>query len=525
MDKTTTEILFDKFEIISCLKKDSQTGVYLANHIFLGKKILLKTLNTEGLSDATILERFKREAKILAQLDHPNLIKVLDFGTNNNFFYISFEYFESRNLREVIAANNLSIDEKKILLVQLLQALSTAHRTLIIHRDIKPENILVNSSHELKIADFGLALIINDNNLTNNSTIVGTPSYMAPEQIRGEKTQQTDLFSTGLVAYELFTGKNPVLGSAMGETINNILNFNFDNYCTALDFLPDDLKSAIKSMLQNDLKRRAKSAGEILKLLGVEESQSGIQTSSIKAIHARRSYKKIIVVASIIVVAALLGIMLKNVWSNTNNAKPNQAEVLPTQQPIKNVASIANNKNRVSDVKKDGSIVQKEKRPLTPSVSSNIANKKVDSPPVNLPGKIFIDSYPWSVVYIDNKKIDNTPINELTLSPGEHNMELLHPNYPAYMQKIIVASGKKDSIYINMNNLFGFLKCSIYPWGKIYIDGKYIGTTPLGKPIVLKPGNYNLTVENENFSPVSKVVTISPKNTLDYKLNFDESSK
>ena len=76
-----------------------------------------------------------------------------------------------------------------------------------------------------------------------------------------------------------------------------------------------------------------------------------------------------------------------------------------------------------------------------------------------------------------------------------------------------------------MNNLFGFLKCSIYPWGKIYIDGKYMGTTPIEKPIVLKPGNYNLTVENENFSPVSKVVTISPKNTFDYKLNFTELNK
>jgi len=105
MEKISTEILFDKFEIINCLKKDGQAGVYVANHIFLGKKILLKTLNTEGLADQTILERFKREAKILAQLDHPNLIKVLDFGTYNNFFYISFEYFESKNLREIIACN------------------------------------------------------------------------------------------------------------------------------------------------------------------------------------------------------------------------------------------------------------------------------------------------------------------------------------------------------------------------------------------------------------------------------------
>ena len=117
MEKVASEILFEKFEVINLLKKDDNTGVYLANHIYLGKKIILKTLDTDNLPDKTILERFKREAKILAMLDHPNLIKVLDFGMYNNFFYISFEYFESRNLREAINKNNLSIDEKIDLMV------------------------------------------------------------------------------------------------------------------------------------------------------------------------------------------------------------------------------------------------------------------------------------------------------------------------------------------------------------------------------------------------------------------------
>ncbi len=523
MDKKTTEILFDKFEILSCLKKDSQTGVYLANHIFLGKKILLKTLNTEGLSDSTILERFKREAKILAQLEHPNLIKVLDFGTHNNFFYISFEYFESKNLREIISSNNLSQEEKKFLLIQLLQALNTAHYNQIIHRDIKPENILVNSNNELKIADFGLALIINDNNLTNNSTIVGTPSYMAPEQIRGEKTQQTDLFSTGLVAYELFTGRNPVLGSAMGETINNILNFNFENCSSTLNFLPDDLKLAIKSMLQNDLRRRAKSANEILKILGVEENRNTTQTNSFNISPQKHNYKKAIIMSFIVIIAGLLGLMIRNVWSYANKEKPEQTVVLNDKLPVKN--DVAIQKNNSISVKKPEAEVSKEKQSSVSLPAQKTSIKRVISTTENLPGKVFIDSYPWSVVYIDNKKIDNTPINEFTLSPGEHNLELLHPDYPAYTQKIFVTSGKKDSIYVNMNNLFGFLKCSIYPWGKIYIDGKYIGITPLVNSIVLKPGKYNLTVENENFSPVSKVVTISPKNTIDYKLNFEELNK
>ena len=99
MNNKNAEILFKKFKIISCYKKNENSAVYLANHIFLDKKVFLKILNTQTIPDTSITERFKREAKILAQLEHPNIIKVFDFGMFEEYFYISFEYFESENLR------------------------------------------------------------------------------------------------------------------------------------------------------------------------------------------------------------------------------------------------------------------------------------------------------------------------------------------------------------------------------------------------------------------------------------------
>ena len=143
MPENSKNILFDKFEIIECFKKDDYTGVYLAQHIYLNKEIILKCLNTKTVPDNTTVERFKREAKILAKLDHPNIIKVLDFGMYDEYFYISFEYFKGGSLREVIHANKLTIEEKRRVVIQILEGLDEAHLNGIIHRDIKPENLVL----------------------------------------------------------------------------------------------------------------------------------------------------------------------------------------------------------------------------------------------------------------------------------------------------------------------------------------------------------------------------------------------
>lgn len=500
-------------------KKDGQTGVYLANHIYLGKKILLKTLNTEGLSDKTILERFKREAKILAQLDHPNLIKVLDFGTYNNFFYISFEYFESRNLREVINNNNLSVEDKKYLIIQLLKALNIAHQNQIIHRDIKPENILVNSKLILKIADFGLALVVNENYLTNSSTIVGTPSYMAPEQIRGERSIQTDLFSAGLVSYELFTEENPVLGKDVGETINNILNFDLEKCSEKLEQMPAEVHSMIKSMLQNNLDKRVKSAAEALSFLGVkaEESIPVINSSS------KKKFKNTLIYLLPVIVLAIVIIVFWFQKSYNGKSLENQNIPLTVSQSAnnseqKNNVPLENQKTSISETAANDNKKNNQ--------SEQPANKTVHVNPTNtILGSVSVDCYPWANVNIDSSKVGITPIWNYSLAPGFHILKLINSKYPAtYTEKINIIQGDNKVIKINLNDYIGYLKCEVNPYGYIYINGKLIGTTPLDS-IMLSPGNYSLTIKNENYSPISKEITITAKQTFTYKLNFEELKK
>ena len=128
MNLNSNGILFEKFRVIETLKKDDYSAVYLADHIYLGKKIILKCLNTELITDQSITERFKREAQILARLDHPNIIRVLDFGTSGEFFYISFEYFDGNNLRFYISKNSLGLEKKKELLIQLFERIKLCPR-------------------------------------------------------------------------------------------------------------------------------------------------------------------------------------------------------------------------------------------------------------------------------------------------------------------------------------------------------------------------------------------------------------
>ena len=123
MEDTGKNIMFDKFDVIKVLKKDQHAAVYLAHHIYLGKKIILKVLNTESIVDKVITDRFKREAKILAQLDSVNIIKVLDFGMHKEFFYISFEYFPGQNLRSVINEKKLTNSQKEKLAAQFFKGL------------------------------------------------------------------------------------------------------------------------------------------------------------------------------------------------------------------------------------------------------------------------------------------------------------------------------------------------------------------------------------------------------------------
>jgi serine/threonine protein kinase len=499
MLNTSTEILYDKFEIIDTIKKDAYTSVYLARHIYLGKKIILKTLNTDEISDKTILARFKREAKILALLDHPNLIKVLDFGMYKHNFYISFEYFDSRNLRNVIKQNNYSLEQKKSLIIRLMKALNAAHQNNIIHRDVKPENLLVNRRLELKIADFGLALMQEETKLTLPSTIVGTPSYMSPEQVRGEKLNaQSDLFSAGIVALELFTQENPFLGKDINETINRILTFDESEIEAKVSHLPEDIQIVLTGLLRKNPSQRFKSAEEVLNILGIQASNHDLKVDV--ADDNDQNRKKYIMVGSVFLfILAAAGFFYLT--------QPEKTE--PINEFLSN---------------KMYTFTDKNSRDISSIPLNNDPHKQNENSMI--PGRLFIEAKPWADVYINNKKVDTTPLDDyIKLKPGVYTLKLVHPDYPPYSRRIRISNDNIATVKINFQELTGYLDCKVMPWGEVYINGNHVGTTPLREPINLYPGKYKIKITNPQYAnALEKQVKIVAKETLEVTFTFENSS-
>jgi tRNA A-37 threonylcarbamoyl transferase component Bud32 len=203
-------------EILELLGQGGMGAVYKARQPKLDRLVALKILPAGAGADAHFAERFNREARALARLDHPNIVRVHDFGDSGGFHYFIMEYVEGVNLRQLMRARDLKPEQALKLIPQICEALQYAHDEGIVHRDIKPENILLDKKGRVKIADFGLAKLLArtpaDFTLTATHQVMGTPHYMAPEQMEKPLTvdHRADIYSLGVVLYEMLTGELPL---------------------------------------------------------------------------------------------------------------------------------------------------------------------------------------------------------------------------------------------------------------------------------------------------------------------------
>ncbi|MFM8266413.1 MAG: Stk1 family PASTA domain-containing Ser/Thr kinase [Ilumatobacteraceae bacterium] len=210
-------VLNERYELQRRIGRGGMADVFLARDLLLGRPVAIKALFPEFAVDPNFVERFRREAQSAASLNHPNIVSVYDWGKYQNTYFMAMEYVEGRTLADYLRVSK-RIDPAKVveIVVEVAAALSFAHRNGVVHRDIKPANILVGSNGQVKVADFGIARALNaptESNLTQDGSVMGTATYFSPEQAQGgQPDPRSDLYSLGVVMYELVSGRPPFEG-------------------------------------------------------------------------------------------------------------------------------------------------------------------------------------------------------------------------------------------------------------------------------------------------------------------------
>jgi len=279
---TTGSTFADRYQIIEELGKGGMGRVYKANDKEINAKIALKLIKPEIASNKKIIERFRNELKIARDISHKNVCRMYDLNKEKGSYYITMEYVSGEDLKSFIhRSGQLTIGTAIKITKQICDGLSEAHKLGVIHRDLKSNNIMIDREGNVRIMDFGIARSLSGKGITGAGVMIGTPEYMSPEQVEGKEVdQRSDIYSLGIILYEMVTGKVPFEGDTpftigmkhKSEIPANPKEFN--------EQIPDELSDVILRCLRKNKETRFQSAGEVR--LELEKIEQGIPTTERK---------------------------------------------------------------------------------------------------------------------------------------------------------------------------------------------------------------------------------------------------
>ena len=263
------------FRIAKVLAAGGMGEVYLADDTRLGRKVALKLLPPQFTVNADRVRRFGQEARAASALNHPNIVTIHEIGEADSLHFIATEFIDGETLREHMANVQMKLDEVLDVATQIASALAAAHAAGIVHRDIKPENVMIRLDGYVKVLDFGLAKLVEPKNKsflglkesTQSATglILGTVNYMSPEQAKGEQVdERTDIFSFGVVIYEMLAGRTPFAGDSMSETFANLINAEAQPLSLFVAQVPDELSRIVSKMLRKNKAERYQTMTDVL---------------------------------------------------------------------------------------------------------------------------------------------------------------------------------------------------------------------------------------------------------------------
>jgi serine/threonine-protein kinase len=253
-----------RYHVVDRIAAGGMGEVFRARDAVLERDVAIKVLHRQLAGDSGFVERFRREARAAANLSHPNIVAVHDWGAVDGIYYMVMEYVRGQSAREILNAEGLLAPAQAVdVLLPVLSALGHAHRQGIVHRDVKPENVMITREGAVKVADFGLARAYADAQITEAGTVTGTVQYLAPEQLQGEPADpRTDLYSLGIVAFELLTGRLPFAAETPMAIAVKHLHERVPAPSSRNPAVPKGLDGWVASMTEKNRELRPESAGE-----------------------------------------------------------------------------------------------------------------------------------------------------------------------------------------------------------------------------------------------------------------------
>ncbi len=262
------DLIGERYKIISELGHGGMSDVFEARDIIFKRTVAIKIIKFENSNKIENLIRFQNEARFSAAFNHPNIVKIYDYGEHNNLPYIVNEYMKSQTLRDVLDyKKNLGLNETCQIMLQLCDAVIEVHSKNIIHRDIKPQNIYYLSDGTVKLSDFGISVLLNSPlNVNENKKVMGTVQYLAPELVYGKKCSfQSDIYAMGITMFELLTGQVPFDASKVSDIAYMQVNDEMPSVLTIIPTLPKEVDKIVQKATAKDVQDRYKTVVELRK--------------------------------------------------------------------------------------------------------------------------------------------------------------------------------------------------------------------------------------------------------------------
>ncbi len=461
-----------RYHIIGTLGHGAMGTVYRAHDPLIDRTVAIKTVSYAGFSreeSESFEERFYREAKSAGRLNHPNIVTIHDVGRSGDLAYIAMEFLDGRSLRQILDSGVvLPLETIAKIVIQIAEGLAFAHANGVVHRDIKPANIMVQDNYTVKITDFGVAQLPSAAQGASGTTL-GSPKYMSPEQIAGKKADgRSDIFSLGVVFYEMLTGRPPFNGESLDEVLDKVLHTAPPLPSSFNHELPQGFDRIVARAMAKDPDKRYQKAADMAAhvrkyrrlLIKARQDQGktaqpplapaatpaamgpGAETVQIPTLPkplppAARNARPRLPRMLLPLVLAALAVLLAGGWWVWHRAPPPVAVAGHSVAPAPVAPPVVTAPPTASPA---------SSAPV-PAVAAAPPNAKSATPETPAPesppaenGSIQLAISPWGEVYVDGKKVGiSPPLNVVRLPAGKHSVEIRNAGFKPYRQTLNLA--------------------------------------------------------------------------------------